>query len=50
MKSVTTVILTHAQAIDLDECFSVVPPHDAAADDIFDEAIRATDSELEDLI
>jgi hypothetical protein len=48
--TVTTVTLTHAQAIDLDECFSVVPPRDAAAHDIFDEAIRAADSKLEDLI
>ena len=48
--TVTTVTLTHAEAIDLDERFSVVPPRDAAADDIFDEAIRAADSELEDLI
>ena len=35
---------------DLDECFSVVPPRDAAADDNFDAAIRAADSDLEDLI
>jgi hypothetical protein len=42
-------ILTHAEAHDLDERFSVVP-HDAAGDDIFDEAIRAADSALEDLI
>jgi hypothetical protein len=48
--TVTTVTLTHAQAIDLDERFSVVPPCNAAADDISDEAIRAADSELEDLI
>ena len=48
--TVTTVPLTHAQALDLDEHFSVVPPRDAAADDIFDEAIRAADSDLEDLI
>ncbi len=48
--TVTTVALTHAQAIDLDERFSVVHPRDAAADDIFDGAIRAAGSELEDLI
>ena len=48
--TVTTVTLTHAEAIDLDERFSVVPSGDTAADDIFDEAIRAADSELEDLI
>jgi hypothetical protein len=42
-------ILTHAEAHDFDECFSVVP-HDAAGDDIFNEAIRAADSALEDLI
>jgi len=47
---VTTVTLTHAQAHDLDERFSVAPPRDAAAYDIFNEAIRAADSELEDLI
>jgi hypothetical protein len=47
---VTTVPLTYAQALDLDERFSVVPPRDAADDDIFGEAIRAADSELEDLI
>jgi hypothetical protein len=48
--TVATVTLTHAQAHDLDERFSVVPPRDAAADNIFNEAIRAADSELEDLI
>ena len=48
--TVTTVTLTHAEAIDLDERFSAGPPRDAAADDIFDEAIRAADAELEDLI
>jgi hypothetical protein len=48
--TVTTVTRTHAQAHDLDEHFFVVPPRDAAADDIFDEAIRVADSELEDLI
>ena len=48
--TVTTVPLTHAQALDLDERFSVVPPRDAAADDFFDEAIRVADSDLEDLI
>ncbi len=42
-------ILTHAEAHDLDERLSVVP-HDAAGDNIFDEAIRAADSALEDLI
>ena len=42
-------ILTHAEAHDLDEHFSVVP-HDAAGDDIFDEAIREADSAIEDLI
>ena len=47
---VKTVTLSHAEAVDLDERFSVVPPRDAAADDIFDEAIRAADSELEDLL
>ena len=47
---VTTVTLTHAEAIDLDERFSAGPPCDAAADDIFDEAIKAADAELEDLI
>jgi hypothetical protein len=41
--------LTHAEAHDLDVRFSVVP-HDTAGDDAFDEAIRAADSELEDLI
>ena len=44
-----TAILTHAEAHDLDVRFSVFP-HDAAGDDIFDEAIRAADSELEDFI
>jgi hypothetical protein len=44
-----TAILTHAEAHDLDARFSVFP-HDAAGDDIFDEAIRAADSDLEDLI
>ena len=44
-----TAILTHAEAHDLDARFSVFP-HDAAGDDIFDEAIRAADSELEDFI
>ena len=48
--TVTTVTLTHAEAIDLDERFSAGPPRDAAADDIFDEAIRAADAELENLI
>ena len=48
--TVTTVTLTHAEAIDLDERFSAGPPRDAAADDIFDEAIKAADAELEDLI
>ena len=48
--TVTTVKLTHAQALDLDKRFSVVPPRDAAADDIFDEVIRAAESDLEDLI
>ncbi len=42
-------ILTHTEAHDLDEHFSIVP-HDAAGGDIFDEAIRAADSALEDLI
>jgi hypothetical protein len=46
---VGNAILTHAEALDLDVHFSVVP-HDAAGDDIFDEAIRAADSDLEDLI
>jgi hypothetical protein len=46
---VGNAILTHAEALDLDVCFSVVP-HDAAGDDIFDEVIRAADSDLEDLI
>jgi hypothetical protein len=40
--------LSHAEALDLDERFSVV--HNQAADDAFDEAIRAADSALEDLI
>ena len=44
-----TTILTHAEAHDLDARFSVFP-HDAAGDDLFDEAIRETDSDLEDLI
>ena len=44
-----TAILTHAEAHDLDARFSVFP-HDAAGDNIFDEAIRAADSHLEDLI
>ena len=48
--TVTTVTLTHAEASDLDERFSAGPPRDAAADDIFDEAIKAADAELEDLI
>jgi len=42
-------ILTHAEAHDLDERFSVVPHH-TAGDDAFDEAIREADSALEDLI
>ncbi len=46
---VGNAILTHAEALDLDVRFSVVP-HDAAGDNIFDEAIRAADSDLEDLI
>ncbi len=46
---VGNAILTHAEALDLDLHFSVVP-HDAAGDNIFDEAIRAADSDLEDLI
>jgi hypothetical protein len=46
---IRNAILTHAEAHDLDEHFSVFP-HDAAGDDIFDEAIRAADSALEDLI
>ena len=41
--------LTHAEAQDLDDRFSVVP-YNTAGDDAFDEAIRAADSELEDLI
>jgi hypothetical protein len=45
---VRTATLSHAEALDLDVRFSVV--HDQAADDAFDEAIRAADSELEDLI
>jgi len=44
-----TAILTHAEAHDLDARFSVFP-HDAAGDDLFDEAIRETDSDLEDVI
>jgi hypothetical protein len=44
-----TAILTHAEAHDLDARFSVFP-YDAAGDDIFDEAIRAADSDFEDLI
>ncbi len=48
--TVTTVTLTHAQAIYFGERFSVVPPRDAEADEIFNEVIRAADSELEDLI
>jgi len=31
---VTAVPLTHAQALDLDERFSVVPPRDTAADEL----------------
>jgi hypothetical protein len=46
---IVTAILTHAEENDLDACFSVFP-HDAAGDNIFDEAIRAADSDLEDLI
>jgi hypothetical protein len=46
---VKNTTLTHAEAHDLDVRFSVVP-HDTAGDDAFDEAIRAADSELEDLI
>ena len=45
---VKTVTLSHAEAVDLDERFSVV--HNQAADDAFDEAIREADSALEDLI
>jgi hypothetical protein len=41
--------LTHAEAHDLDDRFSVVP-HNTTGDDAFDEAIRAADSALEDLI
>jgi hypothetical protein len=41
--------LNHTEAYDLDARFSVFP-HDTAGDDVFDEAIRAADSELEDLI
>ena len=45
---VKTVTLSHAEAVDLDERFSVV--HNQAADDAFDEAIREADSALEALI
>ena len=46
---VKNTTLTHTEAHDLDVCFSVVPHH-TAGDDAFDEAIRAADSDLEDLI
>jgi hypothetical protein len=46
---VRTATLSHAEAVDLDVRFSGVV-HDQAADDAFDEAIRAADSALEDLI
>jgi len=45
---VRMVTLSHAEALDLDVCFSVV--HDQAAGNAFDEAIREADSVLEDLI
>ena len=46
---VKNATLTHAEAHDLDVCFSVVL-HDTAGDDAFNKAIRVADSELEDLI
>ncbi len=46
---VKNATLTHTEAHDLDVHFSVVP-HNTAGDNVFDEAIRAADSELDDLI